>query len=713
MRRIVGGTVALSLAWVSAHAGDSKAPTGSPTETVVVTGEKAGTQTLIDRKVYSIAKDIQSDFGTAADVLNNIPSVIVDADGNVSLRNDGNVTILIDGKPSSQFSGSTGGASLAEIPASDIDRIEVMTSPPASIKASGSGGAINIITKKHRDEGLSGLLRASTGARGRFVVGADFAYNKGPIKSSLGIGLREDVRDRLTRDSRVVTDSATGLATDSNQHLNETIRRLVPSVKASIDYAIDSDQTIGASLNYRNLIGRRHFLQKDISGPAGQPIDSLSDRTSNGREWDTYADEGLHYDRAFGSDGSLSLSLVRTIKREDEHYDYVNSYVLPIATPTYDTLSLGQDFQEIEFTADYERSFAFGGKLKLGYSLDTNNNLLDNSGANLIGGIAVPDPAVTNTFRYQNHVNAVYSEFDAPWGPWHVNLGLRYENNRATTRLVTGNVPGRNNDSGLYPSLHVKRSLAGDWELFANTSRRIDRPDPEALNPFIDYQDTRNLRAGNDSLLPKDTWLYEFGFDHSGKNINYGMTAYYRFDRNSVTDVAGPIGPDVVLTRKENLPKSHAFGLEFETDGKLTDRLGYSLSANAFDMEIDARALGSTNLRSTQGINMKAEADYRITPDDTFQTTFSRTAGRLTPQGTLGPVDVLNVGLKHKFDLRTTLVVTVSDLLNNQGFHRVVSTPVLQDNFLRLPHGRIFFIGIVYGFGASLSKKAQEINYEQ
>lgn len=122
MRKYLGGTLALSLAWPYCALADQ----ASQPETVVVTAQPSGNQTLIDRKVYSISKDLQSNFGTAADVLNNIPSVTVDTDGNVSLRNDSNVTILIDGKPSTQFSGSTGGLSLQELSASDIDRVEIL-----------------------------------------------------------------------------------------------------------------------------------------------------------------------------------------------------------------------------------------------------------------------------------------------------------------------------------------------------------------------------------------------------------------------------------------------------------------------------------------------------------------------------------------------------------------------------------------------------------
>ena len=713
MRRFFGGIVALTLAWP--HMAQAQAqPRTSQTETVVVTAQSPGNQTLIDRKVYTVSGNLQSNFGTAADILNNIPSVTVDTDGNVSLRNDSNVTILIDGKPSAQFSGPNGGLGLQALSASDIDRIEIMTSPPASVKASGSGGVINIITKKHRQAGFSGDLRASVGTEGRFFTGADIAYNSGPFKSSLSIGLRQDVRDRLSKDNRVAVDPSTGLSSQSAQRINETIRRLVPSVKASVDYEIDDGESVGASFSHRNLAGARHFIQQDASGPAAGLIDSLSDRYSHGTEWDTYEDQGLTYDRQLGSpDETLSLSLERSIQREDEKYRYENTFALPVSSPTFDTLKLGLDFTEVNFTADYARTFSWSGKLKLGYDLDANNNLLDNSGANLVGGVAILDPTVTNAFRYRNRVNAGYGEFEDEIGTWHLDAGLRYENNRAATLLITGDIPGSNNDSGLYPSLHLKHSLDGGWNLLANVARRITRPDGEVLNPFIDYQDTHNLRAGNDMLLPQDTWVYELGSEYSGKDFNFGTTAYYRFDRNSITDVVEPVSADVVLIRKENLPKTHSFGLEFETDGKITPRLSYSLSGNAFYQEIDARQLGASGLASTAGVNFKAEGDYRITPADFFQTTFSRTSERLTAQGTIDAVNVLNVGFKHKIDAGTFLVASVSDLLNGQGFHRVIGTSVLQDNYLRLQYGRVIYVGIVFGFGGPLNKKADEINYDQ
>ncbi len=140
-------------------------------EPVVVTAQKLDVETLIDRKVYTVTSDVQSTFGTLGDVLSVIPSVDVDPDGIVSLRGDTNVLILIDGKPSTQFSGTAAGDNLQSIPAKDIERIEILTTPPAQFKADGAAGVINIITRKKRPEGGFGSVQASRGSGGRLGLG--------------------------------------------------------------------------------------------------------------------------------------------------------------------------------------------------------------------------------------------------------------------------------------------------------------------------------------------------------------------------------------------------------------------------------------------------------------------------------------------------------------------------------------------------------------
>ena len=165
-----------------AAAADNPPPApGAPVQAVVVTAPKLSVQTLIDRKVYSVTSDVQSTFGTLSDVLSVIPSVDVDPDGIVSLRGDSNVLILIDGKPSAQLSGPAAGDNLQSMPARDIERIEVLTTPPAQFKAEGAAGVINIVTRRQRPEGVAGSVQGSLGSGGRSVVGAAGSYSSGKL----------------------------------------------------------------------------------------------------------------------------------------------------------------------------------------------------------------------------------------------------------------------------------------------------------------------------------------------------------------------------------------------------------------------------------------------------------------------------------------------------------------------------------------------------
>jgi len=157
--------LALILSCACAQARDPAPPPApeTPTESVVITARELPVKNLIDRKVYSLTTDVQATFGTLSDVLGAIPSVDVDPDGIVSLRGDSNVLILVDGKPSPLFSGSKAGDNLQSFPASDIERIEVLTTPPPEFKTEGAAGVINIITRKKHPQGLAGSLQASLG----------------------------------------------------------------------------------------------------------------------------------------------------------------------------------------------------------------------------------------------------------------------------------------------------------------------------------------------------------------------------------------------------------------------------------------------------------------------------------------------------------------------------------------------------------------------
>jgi outer membrane receptor for ferrienterochelin and colicin len=685
-------------------------------QSVVVTAHKLAVETLIDRKVYSVTDDVQATFGSVSDVLSAIPSVDVDPDGNVSLRGDSNVLILIDGKPSTQFSGSAAGDNLQSIPARDIERIEVITTPPAQFKAEGAAGVINIITRKKRPDGLAGSLQGSLGSGGRSVVGAGTSYSSGRLTAAATAGFRHDYRRRLVESDVRAPDRTTAQLLDSNSSINERIRRQAPMVGLSAEYALDERQSVSGSVNWTGRGGLRTYTQlNDSSTPSGV-LTSRSQRLSAGHDPETGYDEKLGFSQKLGRAGEeLDLSLHRSTSHQREHYDYTNDTFIPAAAPYYNNLSLREDHATTEVGADYALPFSNARSLKLGYAFEQDDFAYGNAGNNVdpVTGIQVVDPNITNDFKFRQQINAGYANYQTSIGVWNWLAGLRAELTRTDAQQLTDNISNSGSYFRIYPSLHVDRSLSDEMTLSFGASRRVSRPDPSNLNPYVDHEYTPNLRAGNANLQPQYTQSYEFGYGFEGRGLAYQLTGYYRRNRDSVTDVTEYLGNGFSLTTKANLPKNDSGGLEFTSNGHVVPQLAYSLSGNLFYSQIDASALGVPGLQSTIGVNAKLKLDYRPTAADSAQLIVTRTDKRLTPQGYLSAINIVNVGYKHQVTPDLTAIVTVSDVFNGQRYERLERTPAFTGDYLRAVRGRVLYLGVVYSFGSTKKDKQPNFEYDQ
>jgi len=684
-------------------------------QSIEILARKMPVQNLGDRKVYDVTEDLQSIAGSAADILDHIPSVEVDADGNLALRGDTKVLILVDGKPVAQLSGSTAGTWLQQFPANDIAKIEVMTTPPAQYKVDGSGGAINIITKKSRQPGLSGSLQASAAQRDRVLTSGAVAYSTGALTLTGGITFRRDVKQRQVTDQRRAIDPQSGEWVQSAETLHENLYRLSPQLKTGLDYRFSDSQTLSLSVNHRELIGHRDFDQWDGSFA---PLDSVSLRDSFGREWNMSGGQSAQFEQKLAHPGeSLTLAFQRSTQREREVYSYANFYPLPLpaAPESSDHLHLSLDLVKTEISADYARPLGNDQTLKLGYDFEDDANNFDNAGDTVdpSSGALIDNPAITNRFRYRQQIEAGYATYLAAWDGLTLQSGVRAEQTDIRTEQIIGDQVSRQSYFRLYPSLQLNDDLNDKERLSAGISRRVNRPDPEDLNPLVDYQDIHNLRAGNAALLPQDSWAAEAGYSFEGKEISYSLTGYGRLSHDGLTTVTQVVSANVVLVTKVNLPESRSGGAEFTANGSLLPELTYSVSGNLFWNQIDAGPLGGTGLQSTVGLNAKANLDWRPTPQDTAQISFSRSDKRLTPQGYVGAIDLVNLGYKRQITPSLMAVATLSDALGGQILRRVVTTPTLQDDYRRQQMGQIAYAGFVYSFGAGKKIKGDGFDYDR
>ena len=709
--------LALLAACPAAEAGEPASPVPAPSlESVVVSAQKLSVETLIDRKVYSLATDVQAIFGTVSDVLSAIPSVEVDPDGNVSLRGDSNVLILIDGKPSTQFAGSAAGENLQSLPAKDIERIEVLTTPPAQFKADGAAGVINIITRKKHPAGLAGSVQGSLGSGGRSVVGANTSYRSGPLTTSVTAGFRHDYRQRLLDSNLRAPDPTTAQVLENDSSLNEKIRRQVPTAALSTEYALDDRQSVSGSMTWAERGGLRTYTQLNESGTPSGVLTSSSQRLSSGHDPETYCDARAGFTRKLARAGEeLDFSLHRSTSHQREHYDYSNDSFIPPAARYYNNLGFREDHETTELGADYALPLSKARSLKLGYSFEQDDYHYASVGNTVdpVTGAQVLDPNITNDFVFRQQIHAGYASYQAAIGLWNWLAGLRAELTRTDSQQLTVNVSNSGSYFRAYPSLHVDRSLSEEKTLSLGASWRVSRPDPSNLNPYVDHEYTPNLRAGNANLKAQYTQSYEIGYGFEGPRLAYQLTGYFRRNRDSVTDVTEYLGNGLSLTTKENLPKNDAAGLEFTSNGHIVPTLDYSLSGNLFYNQIDATALGVPGLKSTTGVNGKLKLDYHPTPADSAQLIVTRSDKRLTPQGYVSAINILNLGYKRNVRADLTAIVTVSDVFNGQRYERIASTPTFTFDYLRAVRGRVLYFGLVYSFGFTKKERPANFDYDQ
>ena len=691
-------------------------PAASAPQSVVVTASHLSAQTLVDRKVYDVTTDLQHDSGTASDLLNSIPSVDVDGDGTVSLRGDANVLILVDGKPSALFAGSSAGENLQSIPATDIERIEVITDPPPQYKAEGAAGIINIITKRSHAAGLSGALQASVGAQGRYELGGSGAYAGGPLTVSLALAYRHDLRHRLAQLDLITPDPATGVLIDNRSITNETFHRAVPPVSLSVGYALDERDALSLELARSGRSGLRTYPEENTATLPAGTINQWTQRLSYGHDVETDYDAKLGYTRKLTRAGeTLDFTLHHSSSHHVEDYDYTNDSFIPPATTYYTDLGFGEDDRDTEADADYTLPLSDSQKLKLGYAFEQQDSIYTAAGGGFdpATGAQAPDPNLTDDFHYRLDSNALYASWQGSVGAWDWLGGARGEYVQTQGRqLADGSVVTYDN-LRLYPSVHLDRNLTEHSALSLGAARRVTWPDAGDLDPYIDPEYTPNLLSGNPHLRPEYTQSYEAGYAYTTQGTTYGVTGYYRRNTDTVTTLTENLGNGVSLTTAANLPRNDNMGAEFNASGHLLSALAYSLSGNLFRSQIDTSALGTPGLRSSTGVNGKLRLDYRPTQADAAQVMVSRTDKALTPQGYVGAINTVNLGYRHQFSRQFSGSLTITDLFDGQRFERVAVTPAFTEIYQRQIAGRVAWVGVRYTFDGAKEDKAPKFDYDQ
>lgn len=679
---------------------------------VVVQGKRSTYIQTIDKKIFNIGSDIMAANGAASDLLQNIPSVQVDIDGNVSLRGNQNVQILIDGKPSVMMGSSSRGTVLSQIPASSIEKIEVITNPSAQYKPDGTSGIINLILKKQQPLGINGTILGNIGNEGRYNGGISLGYSLSKFSISAGYNYRKDYFKRTSDDNRTLFNAANG-NNNIAQHIFGEAFPHSHIANLSLAWKPTTSDRFEISGGFNNMAFPRTQDNRTKQSNSNSITKDYT-RYLDNRETKNISEAAAAYTHTFDKDKSLLIDITHSLYSEVEHNNYTNTFSIPKQDNSFDNTLIRQKHYENLMRAIYMNQLNKQNKLVLGYEGELDKNDMRYYAEDYVNNSWLKNSQKSNDFLFHENIHSIYGTLEHNLDKLAIMIGARAEQSFIKSNLLTLNQIVNDNYFIFYPTLHSSYSLNGNNEFQFNYSLRVNRPEGDDKNPFPEYQDPYNIRAGNPYLKPEKIHSIEMGWQYKKDATTFILTPYYRYTFNKMTEITQILDNGVMKTTKENMSSSHATGTELILNSAISRWCNFNINSNLYWNVIDASNLGYSNNRSAFSWSIAANANFIPAKNLMFQINTHYKSSELTAQGTSGSAYIMNVGAKYdipKYNL--TCTATVSDLFDSFKNTLDIHTPTIDRHLVRKRQPRIFYFGISYHFGNGSKKRNQELKYDE
>ncbi|WP_293895434.1 TonB-dependent receptor [Flavobacterium sp.] len=656
---------------------------------VIVRAEKTTVEIKLDKKVYNVGQDMIVKGGTASDVLDNVPSVTVDAEGNVALRGNDNVKILIDGRPSNAINIAD---ALRTISADALDKIEVITNPSARYDAEGGGGIINILLKKGKNQGINGTIIGTVGNPRNYglVTNVNFKSENFNLFSTLGYndskapGKSKTDTDYLNPDGSIQkTINERSARERGRKGFNYTI---------GVDWYLDKTLTWTNSFNYR---------KNDGSNPDNVFLYNYFPVSSNDFVRNRYNDQftrtqdieySTNFTKKFKKDGHKLTVDISSSKNLDNDSSTITDFV--VGQETMATKESSKNFQTQSrnlIQSDYVLPIGKNSQFEAGYKGDFNELVTDYNVGDIDGsGNYIPNSNYTNKLDYKEKINAVYTQFGSKINKFSYLLGLRYEDSNIDINLLTTNDFNNKKYNNLFPSAFLTYQLKESSTISLNYSKRISRPRSRFINPFSNYSSNVNIFQGNPDINPSLTDAVDIGYMNKWNKVTFSTSMYFnrtndvfqfirRPNGESVTTVVDgvTIVTPVILSTPINLAREDRFGFEFNVNytpykwWKLNGNFNFFQSKINGDYSYTLENTGEVineNFDNTAAswftrVSSKIALPYKID----WQTNATYNAPQSNAQGrSLG---VLSANLAFSKDIlkdKATIALNVNDVFNSR-----------------------------------------------
>ena len=689
----------------------------SDLEEVEIVG-KANMATLsLDKKIFRVDRDLTTAGGTAEDALRNVPSLSIDLDGNVSLRN-GAPQILVDGRQTT--------LSLEQIPASSIETVEVITNPSAKYDAGGgTAGIVNIVLKKNKRLGYNGNIRMGGDSRGGANLSGDINARSEKVNLFASV---MGFRSRRAGEGETFRENFFGEPASNLTQLSDQLTKgFFGRGRAGMDVFLSNRNTLTLSGSYM----RGQFSPTDVIANTTDflfPDSTVTDfytRTSNTNRGFRNYGVSAQFKHLFPKKGAeWTADVFYNEVRFEGDNDFLTAYASGFESQEQQT-NLGEgSFMTLQ--TDFVKPIGTKSKLEGGLKATLRNNQNDNQNSifDKTQNAWVNIDQLADHFAYNDNIYAAYLQGSQKGKKWGFQAGVRAESSFYTGELTDRDSSfSINYPISLFPSIFLTRQLKGNNQFQLAYTRRVNRPNFFQTMPFVDFSDSLNLRRGEPRLLPEFTNSVELSYQNKFKKGNLLMSVYYKQATNLITsyqftEFNEALGREVVIISYTNSDNAAAYGAEITLRNNITDWLDITTNINLYQSEVDASNVESgleisqlsgfwketVQLTLPKGYSFQLNGEYRSRASFTPTTNNSpwRRGGASTnsAQGYSKALWFMAASVKKSFlDNKASLTVSVQDIFATRRYGSVTISDFFTQEASRIRNPQLVKVNFSYRFG--------------
>jgi len=695
---------------------------------VSITGEKRVMDLKVDKKVFNVEKNTTTAGGSATDVLQNVPAVSVDVEGNVNLRGKGNVTVLIDGKPATML-GSDVTSALQSLPAGSIESVEVITNPSAKYDAQGTTGIINIVTKKDGRFGINGSATLGAGTRDKYNGNLSLSVRKGKWSTFLNSSFRinNTFNNVSTNRQDAVLTGGNMLSYYTYEHVPRLFQGTFNTIGATYDIDKNNSVTLTQNVNamqwgYKdysdfyiydqpNKTGNTLLQRERNSSALGGPV-SFSTSFDYKRKFKTKGEE-LNIDATYAS-----TAMRRSQDYETRTVEYGNGW-----SPYTISAAPGKGGNNsLNVWADYTKPlFTTNGKLGVGFKSQIFNFFSSNDPkiwVDTANFVKTDDSSLFATYDYNQQTHAAYVNWNDQLDKFSYQIGLRVED---AVYNGSGSVPRpatfKNSFLNLFPSAFITYQLNSEHSMYINYSRRTNRPSFFQLMPYRDFSNPGTVSMGNPNLIPEFIDNIELSYSiATEKGNNYIFSTYFAQTNNLTERVLRPITADdaaiglgdqtgALLSMPLNIASGITYGVEGTGRVQITKAWDATVNLNFFNNQLTVGNIDPTYMAFIANNNgyswfSKVNSNVKLPANFSLQFSGNYESPKIITQGSQRESYWIDIALKKNlWKNKATLVVNCSDVMKTRQFINNYVTANYTQTTDRVKETRIGNLTFTYKFG--------------